>query len=118
MEDFVKKNKIGLGIAAGALAALGIYKFVWQNRAKALKGEIDERGFVHDLKFKENVALYKDEAVRRKRLISEVTYDLILALRKGKTFDGQVIITFDVYRLVLFVFRNTFNLLCRFFKTR
>lgn len=97
MEDFVKKHKTPIVVAAGALIALGLYKFVWQNRPKAVTSEKDEQGFILDPKFQENVALYKEEAILRKKLISNVSYVVVLALRKGETFDGQVIITFDVY---------------------
>jgi len=96
MEDFLKKNKTPLLAGAGVLTAFGLYKYLSRKSHVQGKGSKDAFGFVNDPKFADNVALYKEEAVFRKKTISNVAYDLVLALRKGETFDGQTVITFDV----------------------
>ncbi|CAI2383377.1 unnamed protein product [Moneuplotes crassus] len=93
MEDFVKKNKIPLLVGAGALTALGLYKILCSKGGRCGKNAL---GFTEDPKFTENVPLYKEEAILRKKVISNVSYDLVLALRKGENFDGQILVTFDV----------------------
>ena len=40
--------------------------------------------------------MYKEEAVKRKKIVSNVSYNLLLALMKGETFEGHVVVSFDV----------------------
>jgi aminopeptidase N len=93
MEDFAKKYKIPLAIGAGAVSAFGLYQLWKMNKVHF---EVDENGYILDPKFTESVPLYKEESVLRKKIVSKVHYDLVLALKKGATFDGQIVVTFDV----------------------
>ena len=94
MEDFVKKNKTALMVSAGAVLALGAFGFLWRRRKHS--STIDAHGYFLDQKFNENVWLYKEEAVKRKKIVSNVSYNLLLALMKGETFEGHVVVSFDV----------------------
>ena len=50
--------------------------------------------FVEDPGFDKNVALYKTEAEARRAHVTDVSYDLVMAFRKGDTCDGYIKITF------------------------
>lgn len=93
MEDFAKKYKIPLALGAGAITAFGLYQ-LW-NRKKT-QFQIDENGYFLDPKFTESVPLYKEESILRKKIVSNVHYNVVLAIKKGETFDGQILVTFDV----------------------
>ena len=96
MEDFLSKNKIPLLVASGAITAFGLYQLLSQKGFIGAGETRDKYGFAFDPKFDENIALYKEEAILRKKILSNVSYDLVLALRKGETFDGQIVVSFDV----------------------
>ena len=93
-KDFIKKNKTAIMLSAGAILALGAFGFFWRRRKHAAK--IDAHGYNLDEKFNDNVWLYWDEAKKRKQIVSNVSYKLLLALQKGDTFEGHVLVSFDV----------------------
>mmetsp|Transcript_19163 Transcript_19163/g.22123 ORF Transcript_19163/g.22123 Transcript_19163/m.22123 type:complete len:523 (+) Transcript_19163:21-1589(+) len=93
--EFLQKNKAAFAVAAGAALAFGVVGYVWRKRARATAA-VDEHGYSLDPKFDNNVALYKEEAIKRKKILSNVSYDLVLAVRKSEFFEGHVVIIFDV----------------------
>ena len=100
MEDlinYVKEHKKEFAIGAGVVAGLGAFGMIYKYRKGMITSTYDQEGFYLDPKFTENVLLYKEEAIKRRQIISKMgKYDLILALRKGETFDGFVTIAFEV----------------------
>jgi aminopeptidase N len=95
--EFVKKNKAAVSITASIVLALGFYK-LYNRHPKAVMEHVRNDGFIKDPKYKENFPLYKEEAEFRKKILGDITYDLVLALKKGEIFDGQLTVTFDVHQ--------------------
>jgi hypothetical protein len=98
IKDIVKENKkvlIGAGVASLLMGA-GYYfsipkrKFIKNCEPIFFKWKYDKHFS------QENISLYKDEAVRRSELMSNVKYDLFLSLRKKEGFRGKLIVTFDL----------------------
>ena len=94
MEDFIKRNRTGILVSAGVLLALGGFAYLYKRQIKSIK--IDNDGYTIDSMFTDNVPLYQEEAIKRKKIISNVKYDLILALMKGETFEGSITIYFEL----------------------
>lgn len=79
MESISKKSKVAIGVGAAALLGAGLlYYFKTGKTVKAVK-HVD----YEDPSYMKNVPLTKSEAERRKQLVSDVHYDVALALLKG-----------------------------------
>lgn len=55
-----------------------------------------EDNYTEDPDFSKNVALYKEEAEKRAKLVSDTKYELLLALQKGDTFNGHITVSFHL----------------------
>jgi hypothetical protein len=74
MEKLDKNQKIALGLGAAALVVGGAY-YYFKNAGY---------GPHEDLDFGVNVVLSKEQAIARKKLVSDVHYNHSLVLLKGK----------------------------------
>lgn len=98
MKDFAENNKkllIGAGIASTALAA-GIY-FMRRGTVKNINSTPLYFQWKYDEDFtKQNISLYKEEAIRRSQLIENVKYKLFLSFGKKEGYSGKLTTQFNL----------------------
>ena len=89
-----KKILVAASLTTGALFAQSLYNYYKNRPAEDFKDT--EKGFV-DSAFSEARAIQRSDAFIRSSCISNVSYQLALALvRGGEDYQGQVIIRFQL----------------------
>ena len=81
------KEKVGVGVAGAAILGGTAYMLYKYNKRSC---NIDDPGF------EDNVYLTWDEAKARAEIVSDVRYELILALAKGKSYYGKIKVSFHL----------------------
>ena len=116
--SFIEKNK-NLIIPLSFLGLLGgVHLIKYLYKRKREKG--NKRICYHDPKFQEKIPLTYKEATARSDVIENVSYEITLALHKGKSYSGQILIELFLKKITpnLFLdFSGKSVISCNFNKT-
>ncbi|CAI2378550.1 unnamed protein product [Moneuplotes crassus] len=102
MEKLSKNAKIGIGVAA-TVVAIGGYWYLSSKRASEpvthvgddKQAEQEPEGY-QDPGYEDAVCLYREEAIKRKKLVDNVHYNNKLVLLKGKEYHGKSTVVFTL----------------------